>query len=130
MPKIYVLDIGIRNYFTRSFNANHELDGHLIENFVYLELLHQFKKDRIHFYRTIGKAEIDFAIESTDDSIILGEVKYRPKTKMPVAMRNFIERYPNTVSNKILFTKDILQKNPDGTFFIPVNLLPFVEINS
>lgn len=130
MPKVYALDIGIRNYFTRSFNSDHQLDGHLIENFVYLELLHQFKKDYVHFYRTIGGAEIDFAIESMKDSIILGEVKYRTKVTVPVAMKNFVERYPNTVSKKILFTKNILKKNSDGTIFLPVNLLPFVDIVS
>ncbi len=130
MPKVYSLDIGIRNYFTRSFDADHQLDGHLIENFVYLELLQQFKKDYIHFYRTIGGAEIDFVIENTGDSIILGEVKYRPKASIPVAMKNFVERYPNITSNKILFTKNILRKDPDGTVFIPVDLLPFINLKS
>ncbi len=130
MPKVYVLDIGIRNYFARSFDADHRLDGHLIENFVYLELLHQFKKDRIHFYRTIGGAEIDFAIEGTGDSFILGEVKYRSKASVPVVMKNFVARYPNTASKKMVFTKNILRQDPDGTVFLPVDILPFVDIVS
>lgn len=128
MPKVYALDIGIRNYFTRSFDADHQLDGHLIENFVYLELLHQCKKDRIHFYRTIGGAEIDFVIEGAGDSVILGEVKYRPKASVPVAMKNFTVRYPNTASKKIIFTKNTLRKDLDGTIFLPVDLFPFVNI--
>lgn len=130
MPKVYALDIGIRNYFTRSFDADHQLDGHLIENFVYLELLHQCKKDRIHFYRTIGGAEIDFVIEGAGDSVILGEVKYRPKASIPVAMKNFTARYPNTASKKIIFTKNVLKKDTDNTVFLPVDLLPFVDIVS
>lgn len=130
MPKVYALDIGICNYFTRSLDADHRLDGHLIENFVYLELLHQFKKDRIHFYRTIGGAEIDFVIEGTGDGIILGEVKYRPKAGVPVAMKNFIARYPDAVSKKIIFTKNTLKKDSDGNVFLPVNFFPFVDIMS
>jgi len=130
MPKVYALDIGICNYFTRSFDADHRLNGHLIENFVYLELLHQFKKDRIHFYRTIGGAEIDFAIEGAGGSVILGEVKYRPKASIPVAMKNFIARYPDVVSKKIIFTKNTLKKDSDGTVFLPVDLVPFVDIAS
>lgn len=129
MPKVYALDIGICNYFTRSFDADHRLDGHLIENFVYLELLHQFNKDRIHFYRTIGGSEIDFVIEGTGDTVILGEVKYRPKAGVPVAMKNFVARYPDAVSKKIIFTKNTLKKDSDGTVFLPVNLFPFVDIS-
>ncbi|MDQ5976286.1 MAG: hypothetical protein QG664_199 [Patescibacteria group bacterium] len=130
MPKVYALDTGIRNYFTRSFDADHCMDGHIIENFVYLELLHQFKKDYIHFYRTIGGAEIDFAIESAGNSMILGEVKYRPKASVPVAIKNFVTRYPGMVSNKIVFTKDTLERPFDGTIFLPVDILPFVDIVS
>ncbi|OGY32808.1 MAG: hypothetical protein A3C02_01695 [Candidatus Andersenbacteria bacterium RIFCSPHIGHO2_02_FULL_45_11] len=130
MPKVYALDIGIRNYFTQSFDSDHRLNGRLIENFVYIELLQQFKKDRIHFYRTIGGAEIDFAIESAEDSIILGEVKYRSKSNIPIAMKNFTVRYPNTTTKKIIFTKETLKKDPEGSVFLPVNLLPFTDISS
>lgn len=130
MPKVYALDTGIHNYFARSFNADHQLDGSLIENFVYLELLHQFKKDYIHFYRTIGGAEIDFAIESTENKMILGEVKYRTKTTIPVAMKNFVARYPGITSQKIIFTKNTIKKFPDGTVFLPVDLLPFSDITA
>jgi len=128
MPKVYALDIGIRNYFTRTFDSDNSLDGGVIENFVYLHLLNQYEKDCIHFYRTIGGAEIDFIIESKENSVILGEVKYRAKANISVAMKNFSRRYPNIVKQKIIFTKDTLEKNSDGIIFIPVSLLPFTDL--
>lgn len=130
MPKVYALDIGIRNYFTRSLDSDNRLNGSVVENFVYLHLLNQYKKESIHFYRTIGGAEIDFVIESAENKVILGEVKYRTKTNIPVAMKNFSERYPNSVAQKIIFTKDQLKKESDGTIFLPANLLPFINLSS
>ncbi len=130
MPKVYTLDIGICNYFTRSLYADNRLNGSIIENFVYLHLLDQYKKDDIHFYRTIGGSEIDFVIENQENTVILGEVKYRTKTTLPVAMKNFIARYPNSTTHKIIFTKDTLSQNTNGVIFLPAQLLPFTDISS
>jgi len=128
MPKIYALDVGLRNHFTRSFNIGNQPDGHLIENVAYLELLNQFKREYIHFYRTTGGAEIDFIVELPGGTVLVAEVKYRPKPKLPVAVRNFEKRYPDTVSHRIVVTKDELRRDPDRTIFIPVTLLPFVDL--
>jgi len=128
MPKVYALDIGIRNYFNRTLNSDNRLNGSVVENFVYLHLLEQYKKDYIHFYRTIGGAEIDFILEGAENKLTVAEVKYRQKTNTPVAIKNFSERYPESVSQKIILTKDVLEKKPDGTIFLPADLLPFVDI--
>jgi predicted AAA+ superfamily ATPase len=128
MPKVYALDIGIRNYFNRTLDSDNQLNGSVVENFVYLHLLEQYKKNYIHFYRTIGGGEIDFILEGAENKLTVAEVKYRSKTNIPVAIKNFSERYPESVSQKIIFTKDVLEKKPDGTIFLPVNLLPFVEL--
>ncbi|PJA86614.1 MAG: hypothetical protein CO141_03830 [Candidatus Moranbacteria bacterium CG_4_9_14_3_um_filter_42_9] len=125
MPKVYALDIGLRNYFTRSLDSDNRLNGGVVENFVYLHLLHQYKKEYIHFYRTIGGAEIDFVIEGAENNILLGEVKYGAKAKVPVAIKNFVERYPNSVAQKIIFTKNTLRQEADGIIFLPVSLFPF-----
>ena len=129
MPKVYNLDIGIHNYFTRSFDSDNRLDGSLVENFVYLCLLDQYKKDYIHFYRTIGGAEIDFVIEDSGNSVLLCEVKYRAKTNVPVAMKNFAERYSDISSKKIVFTQNTLKKEFEDAVFLPVNLLPFIDLS-
>lgn len=127
MPKAYMLDPGMRNYFLRTFEAQHETDGHLLENFVYLELLRQFKKDHVHFYRTISGAEIDFVVETPGHTVMPIEVKFRRKTPLPVAMRNFRDRYPDLVLRNVILTKNTLRQDGD-TFFLPVALLPFTQV--
>ncbi len=125
MPKVYVLDIGIRNYLLRSFDAGLEGQGGIIENFVYNTLLVQYGKEYIHFYRTSGGAEIDFVIEDKNNKLMLCEVKYRNKVKAPVIMKNFEERYAN-VGRKLIVTKNLLKKEND-VYFIPAILLPFID---
>ena len=126
MPKVYVLDIGIRNYLLRSFNNLNLDQGGIIENFVYNTLLTQYTKDYIHFYRTNSGSEIDFVIEDRNNLLTLCEVKYRNKVSVPVIMKNFAERYDN-VGKKIIITKDILKKDAE-VFFIPAALLPFIKL--
>ncbi|MBU4141844.1 ATP-binding protein [Patescibacteria group bacterium] len=125
MPKVYVLDIGIRNYLLRSFETGLEGRGEVIENFVYNTLLVQYGKEYIHFYRTAGGAEIDFVIEDKNNKLMLCEVKYRNKVVVPSAMKNFQERYDNA-GRKLIITKDLLKKEND-VYFIPAVLLPFVD---
>lgn len=127
MPKVYVLDIGIRNYLLRSSNISTDQQGGVMENFVYNTLLISYAKEYIHFYRTHGGAEIDFVIEDNNNSLTLCEVKYRNKVSVPVIMKNFEKRYDN-VGGKLIITKDFLKKEND-VYFIPVMLLPFVELN-
>jgi len=125
MPKAYVLDIGIRNYLLRSFEAGLDGQGETTENFVYNTLLAQYDKEYIHYYRTSGGAEIDFIIEDKNNKLMLCEVKYRNKVRMPVIMKNFEKRYDN-VGNKLIITKSLLKKEKD-VYFIPTTLLPFVD---
>ncbi|MCK5475562.1 MAG: ATP-binding protein [Candidatus Pacebacteria bacterium] len=128
MPKVYVLDLGIRNYLLRSFVLDDFTNkGSIIENFVYLNLLSQFKKDYLHFYRTISGAEIDFIIEKENEKNILCEVKYRSKVTVPLAIKNFQKKYPDLVDQKIIVTKDLLKEEND-VCYLPAVLLPFVKL--
>lgn len=127
MPKVYILDIGIRNYLLRSFNFNHDEQGGIIENFVYNTLINQYSKEYVHFYRTNGGAEIDFVINDVNNTLSLCEVKYRNKVKTPIMMKNFEERHDN-VFRKLVITKNLL-KQENNVFFIPACLLPFVNLN-
>lgn len=126
MPKVYLLDIGIRNYLLRSFNIGADGQGGVMENFVYNILLAQYAKEYIHFYRTNGGAEIDFVIEDKDNKLALCEVKYRGRVSVPVIMRNFEERNDN-IGKKLIITKDILKKEND-VYFIPAVLLAFADL--
>jgi hypothetical protein len=127
MPKGYLLDFSIKSYLTNSFTPTDTPGGDLIENFSYLTLKTQFKKDRIHFYRTTTGTEIDFVIDDSDGKTSLCEVKYRTKVSTPVAMKNFQKRYPGKVSKKIVITKNTIKKENE-TYFIPASILPFVKI--
>ena len=127
MPKVYVLDIGIRNYLLRSFNAVLDGQGEIIENFSYNTLLTQYAKEYLHFYRTSGGGEIDFVIEAKNNKLILCEVKYRNKATVPVIMKNFEERY-GKAAQKLIITKNLLKQDED-VYFLPAALLPFVDFN-
>jgi len=132
MPKVYVLDFGLRNYVLRTFNATASLGdfnniGAIMENFVYLALLNTTQKDYLHFYRTVSGSEIDFIIEKDNGKKVLCEVKYRAKAKETLAMENFSKKYGNLVDQKIILTKDLLVKK-DNVFYIPAVLFPFVKI--
>ena len=120
--------MGIRNYLLRSFVLDDFTNkGSIIENFVYLNLLSQFKKDYLHFYRTISGAEIDFIIEKENEKNILCEVKYRSKVTVPLAIKNFQKKYPDLVDQKIIVTKDLLKEEND-VCYLPAVLLPFVKL--
>lgn len=97
MPKIYFFDLGVRNAILGNFlDAESRQDiGSLFENFVFLELKNK-EKNKIFFYRTVAKTEIDFIIEKKA-KIVLMEAKYKKLAK-PIDTRilqNFMERESN-----------------------------------
>jgi len=97
MPKIYFFDMGVRNAILGNFLEleSRQDGGRLFENFVFLELKNQ-RKNKIFFYRSVNKAEIDFVIEE-EAKIILIESKYK-KLVRPIDSRvleNFLEKEKN-----------------------------------
>lgn len=94
MPKIYWFDTGIRNQILDNFV---ELDsrtdsGQLFENFIYLELSNNIEKEKIYFYRTIHKTEIDFVFEK-NGIVYPVEVKYKNfiKPASDKTLKNFCD---------------------------------------
>ncbi|MGE5425837.1 MAG: ATP-binding protein [Bacillota bacterium] len=126
MPKIFLLDTGIRNYLLRSYSLESQEMGNVVENSIYLELLARFDKDNIHYYRTNSGSEIDFVIEGKGKSLLLIEVKYRSKTMVTLPMKTFPRKYPEG-KMRIMLTKNAL-KYEDGIYFIPAVLFPFVNL--
>lgn len=104
MPKIYFFDLGLRNAVLGNFLdlASRQDSGFLFENFIFLEFKNRMK-DRIFFYRTIAKAEIDFIVEK-GEKIILAEVKYKnlAKTIDSRIIQNFIEREGNIAKAAVI----------------------------
>jgi hypothetical protein len=74
--KIYFLDLGLRNSAINNFSPfeNRSDRGDLMENFVLRELVSSFENWKLNYWRTAGKAEIDFVLRK-DEKIIPIEVK-------------------------------------------------------
>jgi hypothetical protein len=127
MPKVFVLDVGIRNYLLRSYSFSADNMGKIIENFVYNTLKSKYTKEYIHFYRTNIGSEIDFVLEDKENKLSICEVKYRNRVNLPVVMKNFSKKYEN-VNRKLIITKDLL-KQEDDVYYIPAYVLPFIKLD-
>lgn len=97
MPKIYFLDLGIRNIIFNNFNnIDARADsGKLAENFVFNQLEYQKSIDQaIHFWRTKSGAEIDFVVQKCRQTDLY-EVKYKKPIKniKTSAIRSFGQKY-------------------------------------
>lgn len=102
-PKLYFLDLGLRNFILNSFNdLNLRADiGALFENFYLTELLSQdhYSLRKINFWRTTNKTEIDFIIQG-DDIFNAIEVKWNNK-KRPKAFNTIESHYPGIKTSVI-----------------------------
>lgn len=92
MPKVYFLDLGLRNFFANNFSSYElrEDKGSLLENAVYRQLLEVTDSEEIRFWRTAQKHEVDFVIGG-ERAI---EVKARADSFKEKSYRSFKEYYP------------------------------------
>jgi len=129
MPKVYCLDPGIRSFLLDSWSTEFAISGHNIENFVYLNLKSQFEENKIHFYRTISGAEIDFIIEKQESQILPIEVKYKTieSSNLPLSIKNLQNRYENRTQPPIIMTKNQFECS-ENLIQIPVKMLPFISL--
>jgi hypothetical protein len=90
--KIYFIDLGLRNSVIDNFlEYDKRTDKEqLLENFVYIELLKNFSDWKINYWRTTGKAEIDFIL-TKGDKIIPIEVK--TSRRINKGFYTFIKKY-------------------------------------
>ena len=84
MPKIFFLDLGLRNYVLNNFGPIEfrEDRGRLFENFYLLELLNKdiYSLNKINYWRTTNQTEIDFIITGENISKAV-EVKWQKKAR-------------------------------------------------
>jgi hypothetical protein len=127
MPKIFIEDLAIKNYELWEFDSVYNKINIWaeVENFVYTELRKRIDKEKIFFYRTVSKSEIDFVIEKKYNLHTIIEVKYKSKVKIPLAFKKFEEKY--NVDKQIIITKETL-KFDNNVYYIPACILSFIKI--
>lgn len=105
-PKIYFMDLGLRNFVINSFNdlPRRNDQGDLFENLFLLELLQNdpYSLNRINYWRTTNQTEIDFIV-SRGDSVSAIEVKWG-KGAIPKSFKTLRKYYPDIKTR--LATKD------------------------
>ena len=91
-PKIYFLDLGLRNAVLKNMLPYDKRDdtGKLAENFVFRELVGLGKEPK--YWRTKSGAEIDFVIEEHDGLVPI-EVKLGGSRALGKSFYSFIETY-------------------------------------
>jgi hypothetical protein len=105
-PKVYFIDLGLRNAVLDNFVPfdNRTDRGAILENFVFRELLNF--RWRINFWRTTGKAEIDFIL-TRGDEIVPVEVKTGER-KLSRSFYSFIKTYKP--DRAFIITLDVFKK--------------------
>jgi len=125
-PKIYFLDLGLRNWICGDFRSLDKRDdrGQLVENFVFstLKRREEFPR-RINFWRTKSKAEVDFVMQ-TPQGIIPVEAKYTTNPTIGKSLYSFIKKF--SPRRAIILTKGFIEEKKIENCkiqFIPVYYL-------
>jgi hypothetical protein len=121
--KIYFYDLGLRNSLIKNFLEfdNREDKGKILENFVFRELISNFKDFEIRYWRTTGKAEVDFVLLK-ENVIVPIEVKY--SGSLGRSFHSFLETYKP--ERAIVVTLDKFEEKRiknTKVYFIPVFML-------
>ncbi len=116
--KIYFNDLGLRNSIMNNFlPLESRIDkGILFENFIFNELKNNFS-GKINYWRTTGKAEVDFILQ-LNDKIIPIEVK--SQIKLRKSYLSFLKTYKSKTG--VVFTEKefgIKKINNTKIAFIP-----------
>lgn len=95
-PKIFFLDLGLRNFAINNFNPLplRNDQGELFENFVFLELLHKdyLGLNKLNYWRTTNQTEIDFILSNENGTEAM-EVKWQKATP-PKSFKTLQKYYP------------------------------------
>lgn len=103
MPKVYFLDLGLRNFFAGNFDLFDIRGdkGMLLENGVYRQLIEKSDFDQIRFWRTIQGNEIDFVVENNAFEVKLCAEKFKKKK-----WQKFLENYPEVKLSIVTLDND------------------------
>ncbi|MBI4163558.1 MAG: DUF4143 domain-containing protein, partial [Candidatus Aenigmarchaeota archaeon] len=122
--KAYFLDIGLRNHIIKNFNElKYRPDkGQIAEGLALSGLTSLLPDVEIKYWRTLGKAEVDFIIKIADKTIPI-EMKYENFNKPEISRSflNFISKYKPEIG--VVLTKDFWGEKEIGATkvkFIPL----------
>ena len=105
-PKVYFIDLGLRNSSLTDFRPYHSLRddlGRLVENYVFTALKRKTGSlTDLNFWRTKSKAEVDFVIKQNNEILPI-EVKYNAKPVIGKSFYSFIDKF--SPSQGIILTK-------------------------
>ncbi len=111
-PKIYFMDLGLRNYVINNFNGLPLRGdaGDLFENFCLLELLNSdpYALNRINYWRTTNQTEIDFIVTRGNSTAAI-EVKWERATT-PRSFKTIRKYYPE-IGTRVVSRRDFLQSD-------------------
>lgn len=113
-PKIYFIDLGLRNFISGRFDFSEEEYGKLLENYTFLSI----KGGNVNYWRTTAKAEVDFILNEK----IPIESKINPK--LTRSIRSFIDSYKPEKAFLINLNKTEKTKMNQTEIF----LIPFCKI--
>jgi len=121
MPKVYFLDLGLRNFLVRNLEPFplRTDQGALLENAVFRELIERHFPESIQFWRTTDQQEVDFVIDGKKAL----EVKLNSRKIKPSRYQRFCKQYP-----QIDFRFVTLGKTANSVDSLP--LIDVWEINS
>ena len=129
-PKIFLNDTALVNHLlNRDLSADRTLFGHLLENFVGLELIKQLSyklpDTKIYYYRRANKQEVDFVLENASGDIVVIEVKASSQfsTSDIKEMRELKERMQGKFKAGILLYQGDAYPIEDKIYAMPVTSL-------
>jgi len=91
-PKIYFYDLGFRNICIDNFSKERSDMGAILENFIFNELV-KAGNEKINFWRTKSKAEVDFIMEKNLELIPIEIKENLSGNNITLSFSSFIEKY-------------------------------------
>ncbi len=119
-PKAYFMDLGLRNSVMNNFSPfDTRTDrGAIAENYVYRQLVTEYPDWEIRFWRTTGKAEVDFVITKGEEIVPI-EVKLGGRVER--GFHSFLSEYKP--KRAVVATLDKFEKKKIGqtdVLFVPL----------
>jgi uncharacterized protein len=97
-PKIFFYDTGLMQMLWLK-RLQKEILGPVFETSIFTELVKRYGPDKIHYWRTQDKKEIDFVVK-LPDILLPMETKLHFPRAIPAVLNTFVTAYPST-SNSV-----------------------------